>query len=212
MPIARSATQPATSQVDPVATRMLSTTKVGRKNATCPSHGLAVFVGQRVEFSALRDTGIALAGAAAVAAAVSAGIDGVDPIPVAIEAAELAATRGHWVAGGDVGRRILWARTLADPTNVERSLDDIYRLVGTSLATQESVPAAFALLALFPDDPWAAVCAAATLGGDSDTIGAIAGAIGGAVHGAWPTDAVETVFAANDLDLLPVVYGLLELR
>ncbi len=158
------------------------------------------------------NTGIALAGAAAVAAAVSAGIDGVDPIPVAIEAAELAATRGHWVAGGDVGRRILWARTLADPSNVERSLDDIYRLVGTSLATQESVPAAFALLALFPGDPWAAVCAAATLGGDSDTIGAIAGAIGGAVHGSWPTDAVETVLAANDLDLLPVVYGLLELR
>ena len=52
----------------------------------------------------------------------------------------------------------------------------------------------------------------ATLGGDSDTIGAIAGAIGGAVHGAWPTSAVETVLAANDLDLLPVVYGLLELR
>jgi len=158
------------------------------------------------------NTGIALAGAAAVAAAVSAGIDGVDPIPAAIEAAELAATRGHWVAGGDVGRRILWARTLADPTNVERSLDDIYRLVGTSLATQESVPAAFALLALFPDDPWSAVRAAATLGGDSDTIGAIAGAIGGAVHGSWPTAAVETVLAANNLDLLPVVYGLLELR
>jgi len=80
---------------------------------------------------------------------------------------------------------------------VERSLDDIYRLVGTSLATQESVPAAFALLALFPGDPWAAVCAAATLGGDSDTIGAIAGAIGGAAHGSWPAHAVEPVLAVR---------------
>lgn len=158
------------------------------------------------------NTGVALAGAAAVAAAVSAGIDGVDPIPVAVEAAELAASRGHWVAGADVGRRILWATTLADPTNVERSLDDIYRLIGTSLATQESVPAAFALLSLFPGDPWAAVCAAASLGGDSDTIAAIAGAIGGATHGSWPTEAVETVLAANDLDLMPIAYGLLELR
>lgn len=177
------------------------------------SHDLPALVDLVVEVSSVsHNTGVALAGAAAVAAAVSAGIDGLDPVPAAVEAAELAARRGHWVAGADVGRRILWARTLADPANVERSLDDIYRLVGTSLATQESVPAAFALLALFPGAPWAAVCAAATLGGDSDTIGAIAGAIGGAVHGSWPAHAVEPVLAANDLDLLPVVHGLLELR
>lgn len=177
------------------------------------SRDLPALVDLVVEVSSVsHNTGVALAGAAAVAAAVSAGIDGLDPVPAAVEAAELAARRGHWVAGADVGRRILWARTLADPANVGRSLDDIYRLVGTSLATQESVPAAFALLALFPGDPWAAVCAAATLGGDSDTIGAIAGAIGGAAHGSWPAHAVEPVLAANDLDLLPVVHGLLELR
>lgn len=177
------------------------------------SRDLPALVDLVVEASSVsHNTGVALAGAAAVAAAVSAAIDGLDPVPAAVEAAELAARRGHWVAGADVGRRILWARTLADPANIERSLDDIYRLVGTSLATQESVPSAFALLALFPGDPWAAVCAAATLGGDSDTIGAIAGAIGGAMHGSWPAHAVEPVLAANDLDLLPVVHGLLELR
>src|SRR5215470_10848872 len=51
------------------------------------------------------NTGIALAGAAAVAMAVSAGIDG-DPLPVAISravpAAASAAGRGHWAAGADV--------------------------------------------------------------------------------------------------------------
>ena len=59
----------------------------------------------------------------------------------------------------------------------------IYTLVGTSLATQESVPAAFAVLAAEPADPWQACLLAASLGGDCDTIAAMAGAIAGACHG-----------------------------
>ena len=47
----------------------------------------------------------------------------------------------------------------------------------------ESVPAAFAVLAAFPDDPWQACLLAASLGGDSDTIAAMAGAVAGACHG-----------------------------
>ena len=59
----------------------------------------------------------------------------------------------------------------------------MYSLVGTSLAAQESVPAAFAVLAASPGDPWLACRLAASLGGDCDTIAAMAGAIGGACHG-----------------------------
>ena len=60
----------------------------------------------------------------------------------------------------------------------ETSLSDWHQL-----ATQESVPAAFAVLALHPDDPWQACLTAASLGGDSDTIAVMAGAIAGACHG-----------------------------
>ncbi len=163
------------------------------------------------------NTSVALAAASAVAGAVSAGIDGAtvaEAIDVGVEAARLGAQRGYWVAGADVSRRIRWAVDLVDPTHVERSLDDVYALVGTSLASQESVPAAFALVALFPDDPWRGVLAAARLGGDSDTIGAIVGAIGGAVHGhaAFPRDAIETVERVNALALGPLVASLVALR
>jgi len=73
----------------------------------------------------------------------------------------------------------------------------IYALVGTSLATQESVPAAFAVLSAVPGDPWQACLLAASLGGDCDTIAAMAGAIGGAVYGlaAFPPAAVEVIDA-----------------
>ncbi|NQX29516.1 ADP-ribosylglycohydrolase family protein [Microbacteriaceae bacterium VKM Ac-2854] len=161
------------------------------------------------------NTGIAIAGAAAVAAAVSAGIEGAgfaEALPVALEAARIGATRGHWIAGGDVGARITWAVANADPSDPRGSLDRLSAVIGTSLATQESVPAAFGVLAIFPDDAWSALCAAATLGGDADTIAAMAGAIAGAQGARFPEDAVATVLRVNHLDLAGVAARLLTLR
>ena len=151
-------------------------------------------------------TGVAIAGAAAVAAAVSGGIGGAsvaEATTLGIRAAELGQRRGQWVAGAAVARRIAWAIGLVDTRHHDRSVRDIVELVGTSLATQESVPAAFAVLALHPEDPWQACLTAASLGGDSDTIAAMAGAIAGACHGmdAWPLEAVQTVRETNQLDL-----------
>jgi ADP-ribosylglycohydrolase len=163
------------------------------------------------------NTGVAIAGASAVATAVSAGIDGADfgaAFDAAIEAARLAPRRGYWVAAADVGARIRLAIDLADPCDPDASLTRLYEIVGTSLATQESVPAAFGILATFPDDPWRAVCAAASLGGDSDTVAAMAGAIGRAVFGTtgFPAKARQTVITVNSLDLETVADGLLALR
>jgi ADP-ribosylglycohydrolase len=162
------------------------------------------------------NTSIALAGAAAVAAAVSAGIDGADVAAAtgtAIAAARLAAERGHWVAGADVAARIRWAADLVAGAEPGRAAEVIYTLVGTSLATSESVPAAFAVLSAVPSDPWGACLLAASLGGDCDTIAAMAGAIAGACHGlaAFPPHAIATV-DRNGLDLSGLADSLLELR
>ena len=163
------------------------------------------------------NTGVAIAGAAAVAAAVSAGIDGANfdgAVTAAVEAARVGATRGYWVAAADVASRIRLAIDLADPADVDGSLTRLYEIIGTSLATQESVPVAFGILATFPDDPWSAVCSAASLGGDSDTVAAMAGAIGGALQGTagFPAAARETVAAVNSLELETVADRLLAFR
>jgi ADP-ribosylglycohydrolase len=163
------------------------------------------------------NTGIALAGAAAVAAAVSAGIDGAtvgDAVHFAAAAAASAARLGHWVAGGDVATRIIWAAGLVTGLVPEAAMDVVYRLVGSSLATQESVPAAFAVAAASMGDPWLACRMAASLGGDCDTIAAMAGAICGACHGveAFPPGARETVDRVNDLGLEGLAAGLLAVR
>ncbi|WP_211771225.1 ADP-ribosylglycohydrolase family protein [Kutzneria sp. CA-103260] len=183
-----------------------------------PTDDLQSLVDSVVEASwVTHNTGVALSGAAAVAAAVSAGIAGADvreATKVAAEAARLAVGRGNWIAAGDVGTRLAWASELVEGMAPGEAADLIYRLVGTSVATQESVPAAFAVLAVHPDDPWRACLLAASLGGDCDTIAAMAGAIAGACHGedAFPGEAVRTIHAVNDLPLAGLTAELLALR
>jgi ADP-ribosylglycohydrolase len=179
---------------------------------------LAALVDLVVEASRVTHyTSVAIAGAAAVAAAVSAGIAGAsvtEATTVAVSAAELGQQRGEWVAGAAIPRRIAWAVGLVDTNDHDRSVRDVVELVGTSIATQESVPAAFAILSLHPDEPWQACLTAASLGGDSDTIAAMTGAIAGACHGMdhWPQHAVQTVREINNLDLETVADKLLALR
>ena len=175
--------------------------------------------------SVTHNTGIALAGAAAVAAAVSAGVSGAtvaEATTLGIQAARLAAAgRGHWVAGADVATRIEWATGLVasyaragcEVGGEAEAAEVIYTLVGTSLATQESVPAAFAVLAAVPADPWRACRMAASLGGDTDTIAAMTGAIAGACHGAgsFPPEAIATI-DGQGLGLAALAGDLLALR
>ena len=64
-----------------------------------------------------------------------------------------------------------------------------------------------------PDAAWDTLCRAASLGGDTDTIAAMAGAVLGATGAAaWPRSAVETVRRVNGLELERLVDGLLQLR
>jgi ADP-ribosylglycohydrolase len=166
--------------------------------------------------SVTHNTGLALAGAAAVAAAVSAGVTGAgiaEAMALAVVAARQAAGRGHWVAGADVAARIEWATGLAGARAETEAADLIYTLVGTSLATQESVPAAFAVLAAVPADPWRACLLAASLGGDCDTIAAMTGAVAGACYGleAFPPEAIA-VIDAHGMDLPALADDLYALR
>ncbi|MDX6296615.1 MAG: hypothetical protein QOI51_472 [Nocardioidaceae bacterium] len=182
------------------------------------STDLGRLVDRVVEASMLtHNTSLALAGAAAVAAAVSACLDGAtvpEAVGLAVRAAELGAVRGRWVAGASVARRIEWAADHGRWTSARNLPDLVADLVGTSLASQESVPAAFAILAAFPKDPWKVVCTAASVGGDCDTIAAMAGAMAGAALGVggFPDDAVQTVREVNHLDLDELAGDLLALR
>jgi len=216
---ASGATNGAAMRITPVGIAVPVSLPHPARPTTRPAldRGLSTLVDRVVAASYVtHNTGLALAGAAAVAAAVSAGLDGAgigEATAFAVDAAGIAAGRGHWVAGADVGARIEWATSLVTGREQAEAAELIYTLVGTSLATQESVPAAFAVLAAVPDDPWQACLLAASLGGDSDTIAAMTGAVCGACHGveAFPPEA-RAVIDAHGLRLTELADDLYALR
>jgi ADP-ribosylglycohydrolase len=164
------------------------------------------------------NTTIGLAGASAVAAAVSVAIDGAsvdEALAAAVEGARHGALRGFYFAGGDIAARIRWAIELVRGKTQAEALDLIYEIVGTGVATQEAVPAAMAIVSLVPDEPWLACRLAASLGGDCDTVGAMVGAVMGACHGVggFPSHVTAALKTANaTLDLESLAERLLALR
>ncbi len=153
------------------------------------------------------NTGPAIAGACAVAAAVGCAVSGeqsVDGlIAVAVRAARLGEREGYPVVSPSVAERILWAADLARaPGTDETRLDRIYQLVGTGLPIADSVPSAFAMLKLSEGDPVRCARLCANLGGDTDTIGAMATAICGALQGpgAFPAGSINRIERINELD------------
>lgn len=173
-----------------------------------PAQPLGRLVAAVVSVGAVtHDTGVAHAGAAAVAAAVSSGVCGApyaESRQLAVAAAELTAG-----AGGPPDGAAVVARLRERPANL-----DAVAARGLGLATEESVPAAFALADLAPEDPWQVCRWAAGLGGDTDTIAAMAGAVLGAHAGlaGWPVTARETVRRVNSLDPERLAAGLLGVR
>lgn len=152
-----------------------------------PLEPLGALVEKVAETSrATHNTSIAIAAAAAVAAAVSCGIAGGDWREAsghAVRAAALGVKHGHWIVGPDVAARIGWACELVRGKPANEAIRLIADLIGTGVASQESVPAAFAVLNVAEGDPWLAGVISANLGGDTDTIGAIAAGMSGACTG-----------------------------
>jgi ADP-ribosylglycohydrolase len=188
-------------------------TPVGIANR--PGAGLIDAVAQASRVT--HNTSLGIAAASAIAAAVSASLDGAD-LGAALDEAERAAgagaRRGHWVPGGEILPRIRWARKWVRGMSRAALADAVAEVIGTSVAAQESVVAAIALAAALGDDPAAALLMAAEIGGDTDTVAALCGAILGAQHGlaGLPADMITRVRDVNRLELEPLVDDLLKLR
>ena len=157
--------------------------------------------------------------AALVAAAVSMGIDTVrSPSPdlrsllwKAVTYVDSLPERGAWTPDPDVVAATRRAMQLAvNPAS--SSLECLVEQVGTSVASAQAIPMAFALLARDPSPQ--ALLDAANIGGDTDTIGAIAGAILGAALGVQvlPADSLSMIEEVSHLGLSTAAGDLLELR
>ncbi|MFU8889223.1 MAG: ADP-ribosylglycohydrolase family protein [Trueperaceae bacterium] len=164
----------------------------------------------------------AISGAMAMAFALSAALEATPETDAGIEAIAAAAQEGArrglrhgaWTWTPPIDRRIehalRWARTL----DRAALLDHLFDLIGVDMVADENVPDALALAAATGGDPMEAMTLAANLGGDSDTLASMVGALCGAWRGVGAIDAEARaqVERVNGLDLRATAGALLARR
>lgn len=151
-------------------------------------------------------TSCSIGAAAAIAAGGAAAISGesdVDSIyGLMTRAAELGEKRGNQVCGPSVAARMRMNQYFVTHYPSEEAQQMIYQYTGTGLPSTESIPAAAALFLLAEGDPRRCAEFTANIGGDTDTMGAMACGICGALAGApaFPEEAQQLLSDVNDID------------
>ncbi|MGM0216733.1 ADP-ribosylglycohydrolase family protein [Enterococcus sp. AZ109] len=149
------------------------------------------------------NTSVAIAGASSVAAAISyvaaGGGDFDEMMEVVKNAVVLGMTKGYEVATASLIRRIEAVLDLIKTSEQTVTLSELYELWGTGVETIETIPCVFAIVKLAKGDPIKAAQLAASLGGDTDTIGAIATGICGGMNPNFPHSIVEKLETVNNL-------------
>lgn len=165
------------------------------------------------------NTDVAISGACAVAGAIAVAMqDGVtldEIIQAGREAADRGRQYGHRWIGASVSRRIEMAVEIARSELGEFDrIQEMYDVIGSTLAIPDSVGSAFGILAMAEGDPRQCAIYAAALSGDADTVGAMACAIAGAWKGihAFEDSIIHTLHDSNPgYDFELVARGLLKL-
>ena len=157
-------------------------------------------------------TQIAIAGAAAVASAVSRAMMPDASVGNVIEAAlkgardgeSLGLELGREAAGATVYRRMVESIRIGNSAgDVRQAMDEISALIGSGLPANEAVPAALGIFAAAKGDVRDTIIGTVNMGNDADTVSTIAGAIAGTLQGVEgvPRDWYRTVVQVNGLEL-----------
>ncbi|QQK73122.1 ADP-ribosylglycohydrolase family protein [Pectobacterium versatile] len=184
-----------------------------------PAHDLDEFIDQvALASSPTHKSDLAIAGAVVVAWAISRAVDGanwqeiVDALPsVARHAQEKRIT----TFSASLAARLELALSIVRRANgTESASEQLYHLIGAGTSTIESVATAIAMVELAQTDPNRCAILCANLGGDTDTIGAMATAICGALHGVTAIDAAlkQELDDINQLDFSRYASLLLQYR
>ena len=161
---------------------------------------------------------IAIAGACVIAWAISRAIDGInweiikDELPIISNEVQNEYLSTH---SPSLGRRIKFAlNTVYNIKDPKIALEEIYHVIGAGMNIIESVPAAIALVEISNNNPMLCAELAANLGGDTDTIGAKACAICGALKGitSFRKEDIDFINNVNNIDFKPYAQNLLKYR
>ncbi|MFV9064245.1 ADP-ribosylglycohydrolase family protein [Serratia fonticola] len=161
---------------------------------------------------------IAVAGAVVIAWAVAKAVEGASWAEIRLAlpgVADYAQRRQITTFSASLAARIELAfQVVEQACGTEQASERVYQLVGAGVSTIESVPAALAMVELAQTDPTRCAILCANLGGDTDTIGAMATAICGALNGIDAFDAamLAELKRVNPLDINHYAQAFLRFR
>lgn len=165
------------------------------------------------------DTQVAASGAGAIAAGVAEALLPTADVFSVVEATlagarlgeKIGRENGRTAPGPSVVRRIeLAVEEALRASTFEEALRNIEASVGNSVMMVESMPAAVGIFVAAKGEPLGCAIGGTNIGNDTDTIAAMAGAMGGALKGpnAIPQEMRDTLHTANDEDIVQLAEGL----
>ncbi|HBS44980.1 MAG TPA: hypothetical protein DEA91_11910 [Paenibacillus sp.] len=153
------------------------------------------------------ETDVAISGAAMIAMAVSSALEDKDwesMMEDVIDVFEIASEYGAETYSASIAERLKLALSFANQYQDDQEvfIQKIYDIIGSGVLTSESVPAALAI-AYYAKDPHLCSKMCANMGGDTDTIGAMATAICGAKAGIRTIDPtwIKVIDESNSVNL-----------
>lgn len=154
----------------------------------------------------------ALSGACAVAAAVSEALNENASVDSMIEAGLKGALIGERyakksdkeLANPSVYKRIKLACNIATKYkgNIGKTMKELADIIGSGLSASETVPCAFGLFKACEGKTFKSVVAGVNIGGDTDTVATIVGALSGTLEGYYDEDYLHLINEVNNYDLL----------
>ncbi len=117
--------------------------------------------------------------------------------------------------GASSEKRLLFIREyLKKNPSDEELLDFLFSVLGTGLESADVFSAVFALFLAHPGETFRVLCLGASVGGDTDTIAALAGALSRAYapDSSIPSSILDTVYRVNNLSLEPLSLRLVDLN
>ena len=150
------------------------------------------------------NTSIAISGACGIAAAISYVSSGEkdfeEMMSFVFEAIKIGMKKGYQVSSPSLIRRINYVLRMIDEQEVDCILDYLYNFLGTNVETIDTIPSVFAIVKLAKGNPYQAARFAANLGGDTDTIGAIATSICGGLSPDFDDEVIDFLEEVNQIN------------
>lgn len=148
------------------------------------------------------NTQIAIQGASVIAALISYSLQGggiEDIWDIALQAMKASQDKGMKRGGPKLTKRMEAVKHEVETKSEKEVIALLSDFYGTGIETIETIPVVLAILQLSGGDPIRAGKIAASIGGDTDTIGAITCAIAGAMHPEFPEHIITILETVNHI-------------